>query len=659
MLSIKELTRIKRQIKSFTEIDSRKLLTALTGDQHLFMRVADGLALPEKIDLLLDLFYRRLTAGNALSYLEAMPLLYLHLRLFGNDLFPDIRQVVVDEAQDYYPIHLYILKCLFPAARYTVMGDYNQTIEKRETEQFYQDAARILDKKSSCLLTLNKGFRSSYEINEFSRRLLPEGNQMESFERHEKSPVILQSKDLAEMAAQAAQQIAEYQKEGYASIGIICKSKSQAQSLYGVLRELNEKHGKTILVIEHHTEYIADYCKHVMLMRDGQVRWILPTENALQRVEELEECNIFPPQVTQAAHRLRRAGRLPADILLPTTVEGGKTAFAGLHYISRERPAPAVPDGESAVSFQDVSLAYRSVKGEPHTVFDGLNLNIRKGEKVALIGSNGAGKSTLMKLLVAALLPTTGSILVDGQPLTRVERQLKARLGYLPQDFGLFDELTVEQFLDYMAALKGLRSPQAAIRDVIRAVNLEEKARARIRTLSGGQRQRVGIAQALLGDPAFLIFDEPTVAVDPQSRNAILEGICRLRDEGATVVYTSHYMEEVEQICSRIMIMDGGRVLAQGTNDELKRMIQMGERVTVEVGAVEAATVERLRAHEHVLSVELSGGELVCTCEASPHNLVDILDTLRAADVALGRVWSEPPTLNDVFLEITGRELRD
>lgn len=183
-----------------------------------------------------------------------------------------------------------------------------------------------------------------------------------------------------------------------------------ADRIYEVLRDLNENHGKTILVIEHHTEYIADYCKHVMLMRDGQVRWILPTENALQRVEELEECNIFPPQVTQAAHRLRRAGRLPADILLPTTVEGGKTAFAGLHYISRERPAPAVPDGESAVSFQDVSLAYRSVKGEPHTVFDGLNLNIRKGEKVALIGSNGAGKSTLMKLMVGLLKPNSGTV---------------------------------------------------------------------------------------------------------------------------------------------------------------------------------------------------------------------------------------------------------
>ena len=127
----------------------------------------------------------------------------------------------------------------------------------------------------------------------------------------------------------------------------------------------------------------------------------------------------------------------------------------------------------------------------------------------------------------------------------------------------------------------------------------------------------------------------------------------------ADIAHRAARRQHLKQICSRIMIMDGGRVLAQGTNDELKRMIQMGERVTVEVGAVEAATVERLRALEHVLSVELSGGELVCTCEASPHNLVDILDTLRAADVALGRVWSEPPTLNDVFLEITGRELRD
>ena len=118
-------------------------------------------------------------------------------------------------------------------------------------------------------------------------------------------------------------------------------------------------------------------------------------------------------------------------------------------------------------------------------------------------------------------------------------------------------------------------------------------------------------------------------------------------------------MEEVEQICSRVMIMDGGRVLAQGTSDELKRMIQMGEKVTVEVGGLAPETLAAVRALDHTLTAEYAAGELVCSCEASPHNLVDILDTLRAGGASIGRVWSEPPTLNDVFLEITGRELRD
>ena len=190
-----------------------------------------------------------------------------------------------------------------------------------------------------------------------------------------------------------------------------------ADRIYKVLRDLNENHGKTILVIEHHTEYIADFCKHVMLMKDGQARWMLPTEEALQRVEELEACNIFPPQVTQAAYGLRKGGVLPANVPLPITVADGEKAFDGLRYIPREKPAPAVPRNENAVSFQNVSLSYRSVKGEPHAVFDGLDLDIRKGEKVALIGSNGAGKSTLMKLMVGLLKPNTGTVSLFGEAI--------------------------------------------------------------------------------------------------------------------------------------------------------------------------------------------------------------------------------------------------
>ena len=153
--------------------------------------------------------------------------------------------------------------------------------------------------------------------------------------------------------------------------------------------------------------------------------------------------------------------------------------------------------------------------------------------------------------------------------------------------------------------------------------------------------------------------ETPTRLIDPQSRNAILEGICRLRDEGATVVYTSHYMEEVEKICSRIMIMDGGRTLAEGTNDELRRMISMGEKVVVELADLPDDALAAVRELPHVIGATFAAGVLTCSCEAYPHNLTDILDTLRSRGAELGRVFSEPPTLNDVFLEITGRELRD
>ena len=292
---------------------------------------------------------------------------------------------------------------------------------------------------------------------------------------------------------------------------------------------------------------------------------------------------------------------------------------------------------------------------------DHFNLNIAPGEIFGLLGPNGSGKTTSINCILQLLAYDKGTIELFGEPMTPTRYDLKRRIGVVPQQVAVFDELTVRENIDYFCSLyvNDRKRRRALVDEAIDFVGLGDFAKFRPGKLSGGLARRLNIACGLAHKPELIFFDEPTVAVDPQSRNAILEGICRLRDEGATVVYTSHYMEEVEQICSRIMIMDGGRVLAQGTNDELKRMIQMGERVTVEVGAVEPVTVERLRALEHVLSVELSGGELVCTCEASPHNLVDILDTLRAADVALGRVWSEPPTLNDVFLEITGRELRD
>ena len=216
------------------------------------------------------------------------------------------------------------------------------------------------------------------------------------------------------------------------------------------------------------------------------------------------------------------------------------------------------------LKIQNVSMTYPSGK----QALKGLNLDLKSPSLIGLLGPNGAGKSTLMKLLVAALMPTEGSILVDGAPQNKVEGKLKASLGYLPQDFGLFEELSVTQFLDYMAALKGFRSPQAAIREVIRAVNLEEKARAKIRTLSGGQRQRVGIAQALLGAPAFLIFDEPTVGLDPEERIHFRNLFSQTARE-RLVLLSTHIIEDVQSVCDQLVVIHHGQILFTGTPEQL------------------------------------------------------------------------------------------
>ena len=209
------------------------------------------------------------------------------------------------------------------------------------------------------------------------------------------------------------------------------------------------------------------------------------------------------------------------------------------------------------INIQNVSMTYPSGK----QALQNLSLELRSPSLIGLLGPNGAGKSTLMKLLVAALLPTSGSILVDGQPLLKMERQLKAQLGYLPQDFGLFNELTVAQFLDYMAALKGLRDSGTAVREVIRTVNLEGQARARIRSLSGGQRQRVGIARALAAGPGLLLMDEPFGAVDEITRGQLQDELLRIhRESGITVLFVTHDIAEALKLGTRTLVMDAGQI---------------------------------------------------------------------------------------------------
>jgi len=213
---------------------------------------------------------------------------------------------------------------------------------------------------------------------------------------------------------------------------------------------------------------------------------------------------------------------------------------------------------------QDVTKTYKTgVKA-----LNGVSMEFTSPCMVGLVGPNGAGKTTLMKMMVAALLPTTGSITLNGKPLHENEKYLKSVLGYLPQSFGLYDELTVWQFLDYMAALKGIKNPRAAIVKVIEETNLGDKRKAKIHTLSGGQRQRVGIAQALLGDPKILIVDEPTVGLDPEERINFRNLFARnARDK--IVLLSTHIIEDVQQVCGRLIMLNHGQILFDGSPEEL------------------------------------------------------------------------------------------
>lgn len=218
------------------------------------------------------------------------------------------------------------------------------------------------------------------------------------------------------------------------------------------------------------------------------------------------------------------------------------------------------------ISIQNVGKTYKTGK----VALKDISIEMISPNMIGLVGPNGAGKSTLMKLIVAALLPTTGSITLNNEPLHKKEKTLKGMLGYLPQTFGLYDELTVWQFLDYMAALKDIKNSKDAIAKVINETNLEEKKNAKIKTLSGGQRQRVGIAQALIGNPELLVLDEPTVGLDPEERIKF-RNLFSKNAQDKIVLLSTHIIEDVQSICSRLIVINRGIILFDGRPDELIR----------------------------------------------------------------------------------------
>ncbi|OUP09539.1 ABC transporter ATP-binding protein [Collinsella sp. An2] len=295
------------------------------------------------------------------------------------------------------------------------------------------------------------------------------------------------------------------------------------------------------------------------------------------------------------------------------------------------------------------------------TALDHFDLTVHRGEIFGLLGPNGCGKTTAINCMLQLLGYQKGTIELFGERMTPTRYDLKRRIGIVPQQVAVFEELTVTENIDAFCSLyvSDCRARRKLVEDAIAFTGLGDFRRFRPRKLSGGLLRRLNIACGIAHRPELIFFDEPTVAVDPQSRNAILGGILHLVDEGATVVYTSHYMEEVEQICSRVMIMDHGRTVAEGTVGELKAMIDMGEKIVAEVPGLSARALEAVRYLPCVLRASYRGRELHVACAQGSSHLAEVLGVLNDAGAEPVRVYSEPPTLNDVFLEITGSDLRD
>ena len=292
---------------------------------------------------------------------------------------------------------------------------------------------------------------------------------------------------------------------------------------------------------------------------------------------------------------------------------------------------------------------------------DHLDMSIREGEIFGLLGPNGSGKSTTINCILSLLEYDKGEIEIFGKPMSPKAYEIKRQIGIVPQDVAVYDALTVYENIDFFCGLyiKDKETRKKYVQEAIDFVALNDFVKFKPGKLSGGLKRRLNIACGIAHKPKLVFFDEPTVAVDPQSRNKILEGIEQLRQNGATIIYTSHYMEEVEQLCDRILIIDKGHTIAEGTVDELKGMIKKSEIITIEVAGLDDETCDSVRELKNVFSVSYENNQLKVEAGSGKHNVIDIVNLLQDKGYKMKKIFSEQPTLNDVFLELTGKQLRD
>jgi len=292
---------------------------------------------------------------------------------------------------------------------------------------------------------------------------------------------------------------------------------------------------------------------------------------------------------------------------------------------------------------------------------DGVSFSVSVGETYGLLGPNGAGKTTTISMIAGLLEPTEGSVIVRGEHMSPKSFQAKRSIGLVPQELAIYPDLTGRENLRFFGGLYDLRGNDLSerVQKVLSTVGLSNRADDRASEYSGGMKRRLNIAVGLLHEPDLLILDEPTVGVDPQARNAILESVEHLAHEGMSVLYTTHYMEEAERLCDRVGIIDQGVLVAEGTRRELVATVGQSDTVTLVGTGDLAAGAEAVRRVDGVRDVAVVDGSMTMLVHGAASILPALMSRVADAGVSITGVDIEEPNLEAVFLHLTGKALRD
>jgi len=311
---------------------------------------------------------------------------------------------------------------------------------------------------------------------------------------------------------------------------------------------------------------------------------------------------------------------------------------------------------DSAIQVQELYKSFGEVKA-----VDGVSFQVAQGEIFSLLGPNGAGKTTVLSLLSCLLHPAAGDAVVLGHSIRRDPMGVKSVLGVVPQEIALYEDMSARENLNFWGKMYGLRGAELKTRvtEVLEVIGLTDRANDFIKKYSGGMKRRVNIGVALLHKPQVIYMDEPTVGIDPQSRRSILDNVIALKNKGMTVLYTTHYMEEAQELSDHIAIMDHGKIIASGTNEQLVQIVGALDRITVTINAESARVIEGWKTVQGVKKVTAEDGTLTILADDSNRVLPRLFEAAGVGGVRITSVNVQEPNLESVFLHLTGRALRD